>query len=221
MATQATARLKYISIPPRKMRLVADMVKGMPVEKALNILNFSPRIAAHHLAKTLKSAAANALSLEGTDNLRPEDLWIKSIVVDDAPTQKRIRFQSMGRIYRYRKRFSHLTVILEERPEPVKRKAVPSGKAKAAKADEGAPAKKTATRKTAKKTAAKKTTAKKAAAKKTAAKKKTETGATAKKGTGRTKKADSAEAKSKTKAAEKKAADTATPESDGAAETTE
>ena len=74
MAMQATARLRYVSIPPRKMRLVADMVKGLPVEKALNILNFSPRIAAHHLAKTLKSAAANALSLEGTDQLKPEDL---------------------------------------------------------------------------------------------------------------------------------------------------
>jgi large subunit ribosomal protein L22 len=98
------------------MRLVADMVKGMPVEKALNILDFIPRIAAHHLAKTLKSAAANALSLEGTDQLKPEDLYVKSITVDAAPTQKRIRFQSMGRVYRYRKRFSHLTVMLEERP---------------------------------------------------------------------------------------------------------
>lgn len=119
MAVQATARLKYVSIPPRKMRLVAKLVKGLPIEKAIDILNFTPKIAAHHMAKTLKSAAANALSLEGTDNLKPEDLFVKNIIVDEAPTQKRVRFQSMGRVYRYRKRFSHLTVILEEQAQAV------------------------------------------------------------------------------------------------------
>ena len=75
MLVKATARLKYVSIPPRKMRLVGDMIKGMPVEKALNILNFTPRIAAHHIAKTLKSAAANALSSEGTDHLNRKISW--------------------------------------------------------------------------------------------------------------------------------------------------
>ncbi|HUV30072.1 MAG TPA: 50S ribosomal protein L22 [Acidobacteriota bacterium] len=114
MPVHATARLKYVSIPPRKMRLVAEMVKGMPVEKALNILNFSPRIAAHHIAKTLKSAAANALSQEGTGQLKPENLRISTIKVDNAPTAKRIRFQSMGRVYRIRKRHCHLTIVLEE-----------------------------------------------------------------------------------------------------------
>lgn len=92
---------------------MANLVKGLPVEKALNILNFTPKIAAHHIAKTLKSAAANALSVEGTDHLRPENLLIKKITVDAAPTAKRIRFQSMGRAFRYRKRFCHLTVVLE------------------------------------------------------------------------------------------------------------
>lgn len=113
MLVRATARLRYVSIPPKKMRLVANIVKGLPVEKALNILNFTPRIAAHHIAKTLKSAAANALSLEGTDHLKPESLLIKKITVDAAPTAKRIRFQSMGRVFRYRKRHCHLTVVLE------------------------------------------------------------------------------------------------------------
>ncbi|MEW5993230.1 MAG: 50S ribosomal protein L22 [Candidatus Zixiibacteriota bacterium] len=113
MLVTATARLRYVSIPPRKMRLVADLVQGMPVEKALNILNFTPRIAARHIAKTLKSAAANALSQEGTDHLKPESLHVKQITVDTAPTAKRIRFQSMGRAFRYRKRHCHLTVILE------------------------------------------------------------------------------------------------------------
>ena len=129
MSLQTTAKLRYVSIPPRKMRLVANMVKGLPIEKALNILNFTPRIAAYHLAKTLKSAAANALSLEGTDQLRPEDLFVKNITVDSAPTAKRIRFQSMGRIYRYKKRYCHLTVILEEKAEAHKERIQEAAKA--------------------------------------------------------------------------------------------
>jgi large subunit ribosomal protein L22 len=113
MLVQSTARLRYVSIPPKKMRLVASLVKGLPVESALNILNFTPKIAAQHIAKTLKSATANALSLEGTDHLKPENLVIKKITVDAAPTAKRVRFQSMGRVFRIRKRYCHLTVVLE------------------------------------------------------------------------------------------------------------
>lgn len=131
MLIQSKARLRYVSIPPKKMRLVGDMVKGMPVEKALGILNFTPRIAAHHMARTLKSAAANALSQEGTDRLKPESLVIKSITVDAAPTAKRIRFQSMGRVFRYFKRFCHLTILVEgklDAPEQTRK----TGKAKSA-----------------------------------------------------------------------------------------
>jgi large subunit ribosomal protein L22 len=153
------------------MRLVANIVKGMPIQKAIDTLNFTPRIAAGHIAKTLKSAAANALSQEGSAHIRPEDLHIKLITVDEAPTAKRIRFQSMGRVFRYRKRFSHLTVVLEERSS-VKHEGAPSGtKAKKAEADATpgaksakgagrastkAPAKKAAAGKTAKKAASKK-----------------------------------------------------------------
>ncbi len=178
MLVNSTARLKYLSIPPRKMRLVADSVKGLPVEKALGILNYTPKIAAHHLAKTLKSAAANALSQEGTDHLRPEDLMIKNIIVDVAPSAKRIRFRSMGRVFRYNKRFCHLTVLLEgqtdveDLKQPVKaskkeekadtapeKKAKPKKKAKASTKDkkEAAPKKKVAVKKkTARKKAVKK-----------------------------------------------------------------
>ncbi len=117
MLVSATAKLRYVSIPPRKMRLVAGMVKGMQVQKALDVLNFTPKIAAKHVARTVKSAAANALSVEGTDVLRPEDLVVKNVWVDAAPTAKRIRFRSMGRVFRYRKRFCHLTVLLEGEAE--------------------------------------------------------------------------------------------------------
>ena len=167
MAITTKARLRYVSIPARKMRLVANIVKGMPIQKAIDTLNFTPRVAAGPIAKTLKSAAANALSQEGSAHVRPEDLHIKLITVDEAPTAKRIRFQSMGRVFRYRKRFSHLTVVLEERPS-VKHEA-PSAKGKKtdgatadAKAAKGAhkaatkaPAKKTVAKRTAKKAAKK------------------------------------------------------------------
>ena len=103
MLVKATARSRFISIPPRKMRLVGDQIKGLPVEAALNALNYCPRVAARHVAKTLKSAAANVLSSEGTDILKPEDLMVKNVIVDTAPTAKRIRFQSMGRVFRIRK----------------------------------------------------------------------------------------------------------------------
>ena len=148
MLVLSKASLKYLSIPPRKMRLVADNVKGMPVEKALAALNFTPKIAAHHLAKTVKSAAANALSQEGTDHLHPEDLMIKNIIVDAAPTQKRIRFRSMGRVFRYHKRFCHLTVFIEGHTDAeAEQKAATKTKKKAAKKTV---AKKTAAKKTAK-----------------------------------------------------------------------
>lgn len=146
MIFTSTARLRYVSIPPRKMRLVADMVKGMPVQKALDVLNFTPKIAAKHIARTVKSAAANALSIEGTDVLKAEDLSIKNILVDAAPTAKRIRFQSMGRVYRYKKRFCHLTVLLEGETEttPVASKPKKKAKAKGESTADAKPVKKTA-----------------------------------------------------------------------------
>lgn len=113
MKVTSKASLRFSSIPHRKMRIVADLVKGMPVEKALDTLTFTRRAAAYHIAKVIRSAAANALSSEGTERLHPEDLKIKTISVDQAPSMKRIRFQSMGRVFRYRKRHSHLTVVVE------------------------------------------------------------------------------------------------------------
>jgi large subunit ribosomal protein L22 len=113
--TAPTARSRYISVPERKMRRVAELIKGMPVEKALNILNFTPKIAAVHIARTLKAAVANKLSTEGTSHLNPEDLFVARVTVEAGPTAKRIQFQSMGRVYRIRKRYCHLNVFLGER----------------------------------------------------------------------------------------------------------
>ena len=167
-----SAQLRYVSIPPRKMRAVADLIKGKPVEDAMNILNFSPRIAAHHMAKTVKSAAANVLSQGGTAHIRPENLYIKSVVVDGAPIAKRIRFQSMGRVFRIHKRHCHLTVELGERPETIVAAETPGAKQAEAKS---APKRKTTRKATTKKkaTSKAKSTTKKSAKTKTAATKNT------------------------------------------------
>jgi len=110
-----TAQSRYLRGSARKMRQVAALIERHPVEDALSILNFTPKKAAFQLAKTLKSAVANKLSLEGTAHLNPEDLWVSRVVIDDAPMAGRIRFRSMGRVYRIRKKYCHLGIYLEQR----------------------------------------------------------------------------------------------------------
>ncbi|SYZ73701.1 50S ribosomal protein L22 [Candidatus Zixiibacteriota bacterium] len=120
MLTQARARVRYLKMSPRKMRRVIDLVKGRPVQDALNILNYTPKSAAHQLAKTVKAAAANAIAGVGTAKLKAEDLMISKIYVDSAPTGKRARFQSMGRVFRVRKRYCHVTVEVQGEAEAEK-----------------------------------------------------------------------------------------------------
>ena len=109
------------------MRRVAALIQGKPVEKALNILNFTTRYAAQPLAKAIKSAVANKLSVQGTAHLHPEDLYVKEVAVDGGPALKRIRMQSMGRVFRYKKPFSHVTILLGEyKTAPVRAAAAKS-----------------------------------------------------------------------------------------------
>jgi large subunit ribosomal protein L22 len=173
-----TARCMYLSIPHRKMRRVAELVVGQPVEKALGILNFTPKVAAEHMARTLKAAVANKLSAEGTAQLAPEDLFVSRIVGDEGPTAKRVRFQSMGRVFRVRKRYCHLSIYLDQRA------GLEVAPPKAAGKSEG----ETATTKAARKAAPRrKTTAGKqaSAGKKTASKKKPAARKTAKAAAGK------------------------------------
>jgi large subunit ribosomal protein L22 len=144
---EARARVRYLRMSPKKMRRVAELIRGKPVEEALSILNYTPKIAAHHLAKTVKAAAANAIASVGTGKLKAEDLSIARVVVDGGPIAKRVRFQSMGRAHRIHKRYCHLTVEVEGEPEEEapKAKTARQKKQKAEKpaADEkAAPAKK-------------------------------------------------------------------------------
>lgn len=114
---QAKAKLRYLLMSPMKVRRVAELIKGKSVEEALSILKFTNKAAAMPLSKTIQSATANALSIEGTARIKAEDLAISSIHVDGGPQAKRVRYRAMGRVYRYHKRFSHITVIVEGEPQ--------------------------------------------------------------------------------------------------------
>lgn len=170
---QATARLKFLMMSPRKVRRVVSLVKGKSVEEALAILKFTNKAAAGPLAKTIESATANALAVEGTSRLKAEDLSIGQINVDGGPMAKRIQFRAMGRVYRYKKRFAHIMVMVKGAPSEesqTKKKAKP---AKAVKKDEGKVKAEKTSKKTVKKAAPKVGDKEKASTPKKAAPKKT------------------------------------------------
>ena len=108
---QAAAKLKRVRISAQKMRLVADQVRGLPVENALNILTFSSKKAAGIIKKLLESAIANAENNEGADI---DLLRVQAISVDEGPTMKRIRARAKGRASRILKRSSHVSVTVAE-----------------------------------------------------------------------------------------------------------
>jgi large subunit ribosomal protein L22 len=104
---EVAARLKGAHISAQKARLVADQVRGMPVEEALSLLEFSPKKAAHIVKKILDSAIANAENNEGAD---VDELKVSSIFVDEGMTMKRLRPRAKGRADRILKRSCHITV---------------------------------------------------------------------------------------------------------------
>ncbi len=104
---EVAARLKGARISAQKARLVADQVRGMPVEQALSLLEFSPKKAAHIVKKVLDSAIANAENNEGAD---VDELKVSGIYVDEGMTMKRLRPRAKGRADRILKRTCHITV---------------------------------------------------------------------------------------------------------------
>ena len=107
----ATARLKGARISAQKVRLVADQVRGMPVEKAEQLLAFSTKKAARIMKKVLLSAIANAEHNDGADI---DELTISVITVDEGPTMKRGRARAKGRGTRILKRTSHITLTVAD-----------------------------------------------------------------------------------------------------------
>lgn len=108
---EAIAIHKFAKLSAQKGRLVADQIRGLPVAKALDILNYSPKDAAVLLKKVLESAIANAEHNEGADI---DELKIAKIMVDEGPTMKRIKPRAKGRADRIFKRTSHITVVVSD-----------------------------------------------------------------------------------------------------------
>ena len=108
---QTSAKHRYAKISPQKCRLVADQVRGLPVEKALTLLAFSNKKAADMVRKVLESAIANAEHNDGADI---DELKVSSIYVDQGPVMKRMRARAKGRGNRILKRTSHITVTVAD-----------------------------------------------------------------------------------------------------------
>ncbi|SFI91753.1 50S ribosomal protein L22 [Myroides guanonis] len=108
----AFAKLNNCPTSPRKMRLVADLVRGQKVEKALNILRFSSKEASRKLEKLLLSAIANWQAKNSEADLEAAELVVKEIRVDGGMMLKRLRPAPQGRAHRIRKRSNHVTVVL-------------------------------------------------------------------------------------------------------------
>ena len=111
---EVRATAKYVRVAPRKARAVVSLIRNLPVEKALEVLQFSTRAASVDVAKVLRSAIANA---ENNIGLRGATLYVKLAYVDEGPTLKRIRPRAKGSASRINKRMSHITVVVAPRKE--------------------------------------------------------------------------------------------------------
>ena len=109
---EVTAKHRFARISPQKCRLVADQIRGLPVESALNLLTFGTSKPAGLMKKVLESAIANAEHNEGAD---VDELKVSRVMVDEGPTMKRIRPRAKGRANRILKRTSHITVCVADR----------------------------------------------------------------------------------------------------------
>ena len=109
---QAVATLKYARISSRKVKIVADLIRGKNVDEALAIVKFTPKAASEIVEKLLKSAIANA---ENNHGMKSNNLYVAEIYANQGPTLKRIRPAAKGSAVRIRKRTSHITIVLKER----------------------------------------------------------------------------------------------------------
>ena len=109
---KAEATLKYARISSRKVKIVADLIKGKDIDEALAIVKYTPNASSEIIEKLFKSAIANA---ENNHNMAHEKLYVAEIYANQGPTLKRIRPAAKGSAVRIRKRTSHITIVLKER----------------------------------------------------------------------------------------------------------
>jgi large subunit ribosomal protein L22 len=112
---EARAVNRFIGSSPRKMRLVIDLIRGESVDKALDVLHFSPKHSSKDAEKTLRSAVSNLMNRDETTRVEPSDLFVKEAYVNVGPTLKRISPAPQGRAYRIRKRSCHLTIVVAKK----------------------------------------------------------------------------------------------------------
>jgi large subunit ribosomal protein L22 len=113
------AQLRNVPTSPRKMRLVADMIRGMNVEMALHVLQFSPKEASGRVYKLLRSAIANWEAKNEGARIEESALYVKEIYVDSGRTLKRIQPAPQGRAHRILKRSNHVTLVIDSRRSEV------------------------------------------------------------------------------------------------------
>ena len=109
---KAVATLKYARISSRKVKIVADLIRGKNAEDALAIVKFTPKVSSEIIEKLLKSAMANA---ENNHGMNVSNLYVAEIYANQGPTLRRIRPAAKGSAVRIRKRTSHITIVLKER----------------------------------------------------------------------------------------------------------
>jgi large subunit ribosomal protein L22 len=135
---EAIAKTKYLKGSPRKARLVIDMIRGENVSRALAILKFTDKRAADPIAKTLRSAIANATYLAEQQNIAidPDDLWVKTCFVDMGPTKNRRRMRPapQGRAYKEQRHYCHITIQVTSEEQAKTEKELRAAEAKAKKA---------------------------------------------------------------------------------------
>jgi large subunit ribosomal protein L22 len=112
---EAKATAKYLRVSPQKARLVVGLIRGQNVGRALDVLRFTKKRVAQDVIKVLQSAIANAE--QKSESVDVEDLVVSKAYVNEGPRMKRIRPAPMGRAYRYQRRMSHITLVVEA-PEP-------------------------------------------------------------------------------------------------------
>ncbi len=116
---EAVAKLKNVPTSPRKMRMVADLIRGQRVNRALSLLKYEPKEGAARLEKLLLSAISNWQNANEDVRLEEAELYIKSITVDGGKILKRFQPAPQGRAHRIRKRSNHVTLVIDSKSASV------------------------------------------------------------------------------------------------------